>query len=89
MAQIDDLRDLCDASLWVFARYMLPHYQFGDMHKSILDKLGADRSKQDVQNKLVMVSRDHLKSVMAAVYTVWKISKDPTYTMLYMVADEG
>lgn len=89
MAQLDDLRDECNASLWSFARYMLPHYMFGDMHKEIMDNLGADRASQEVQNKLVMVSRDHLKSVVAAVYTVWKVSRNPAYTMLYMVADEG
>lgn len=88
MSSIDELREMCEKDLWTYARYVLPHYSFGDVHREFMQLVGHPDRHSEVPNVLGLIPRDHLKSVVAAVYTTWRIARDPCYTVLYITADE-
>lgn len=85
----EQLKAHVEADLWAYARYVLPHYAFGDVHKECFQAMGDPKRKEDTPNLLLLIPRDHLKSVMIAVYVTWRVAKDPCWTGLYITADEG
>lgn len=88
MNQREQLTQLLNQDCWAYARYMLPDFMFGDIHKEILQKMGNEERHQESPNLLVLIPRDHLKSVMLAVYATWRVARNPAYTILYITADE-
>lgn len=82
------LAEALNENCWAFARYMLPDFMFGDIHKSVLQEMGREDRHSDAPNLLVLIPRDHLKSVMLAVYATWRVARNPAYTILYITADE-
>ena len=70
----------------------MPHRKgghFSDIHREALEAwANPDRGVSIRPNILTLIPREHLKSVCAAIYATWRIARDPTYTILYRVADE-
>lgn len=79
------IQEFYNNDIWEFAQYVLPHFLFGEIHKRTMYDM-ADPHRDT--NTLVLLPREHLKSVMAALYASWRIARDPTYTILYITADE-
>ncbi len=84
----DERRKILEGSLWTYARFVLPHYSFGDVHKEVFDAIGDKERHEKDPNILALIPRDHLKSVMVAVYSTWRVAKNPAYTLLYISANE-
>jgi len=83
-----DVAELLNNDCWAYARYMLPDFMFGDIHKEILTEMGKEDRGNNTPNLLTLIPRDHLKSVMLATYATWRIARNPAYTILYITADE-
>lgn len=83
-----ELAEQLNQDCWAYARYMLPEFMFGDIHRDVLQEMGKEDRHQESPNLLVLIPRDHLKSVMLAVYATWRIARNPAYTILYITADE-
>ena len=85
---MNELAEMLNDDCWAYARYMLPDFMFGDIHKEVLTRMGDEQRLQDSPNLLVLIPRDHLKSVMLATYATWRVARNPAYTILYITADE-
>lgn len=83
-----ELAQMLNEDCWTFARYMLPDFMFGDVHKTILQDMSREDRLEEDPNLLVLIPRDHLKSVMLATYATWRVARNPAYTILYITADE-
>jgi len=81
-------RKILEEDLWMFAKFCLPHFSFGDIHKEVFELIGSKDRIQDHPNVLALIPRDHLKSVMVAVYSCWRVARNPAYTILYISANE-
>ncbi len=84
----DERRTLLENDLWMYAQFVLPHYSFGDIHKDVFQLIGASNRHEVNPNILALIPRDHLKSVMVAVYSSWRVARNPAYTILYISANE-
>ena len=84
----DERRQLLEDDLWMFARFCLPHFSFGDIHRDVFRLIGDKDRRKNRPNVLALIPRDHLKSVMVAVYSAWRVARNPAYTILYISANE-
>lgn len=84
-ANIDHIREQCEADLWTFACTMLPDRYFGEVHKEFMRFL--QHNTHDFL--LGLIPRDHQKSVIAAVYVAWRLTIDVNYTFLYVSSNPG
>lgn len=84
----DERRKMLEEDLWLFARFCLPHFSFGDIHREVFQLIGAPDRAESRPNILALIPRDHLKSVMVAVYSAWRVACNPAYTLLYISANE-
>lgn len=84
----DERRKLLEDDLWLYARFVLPDYSFGDIHKEVFRLIGDKDRHVTAPNLLALLPRDHLKSVMVAVACTWRVAKNPAYTILYISANE-
>jgi predicted phage terminase large subunit-like protein len=87
------LRRYYEDSLHAFAEYINPLYMYGEAHYelfSILERTESD--DEDVARaaayQLVLYPRGHLKSHCMAVWVVWKVTKEPWTTVIYLTAGE-
>ena len=79
------VRAILETDLWEFAKYINPHYCYGDIHEEVFRWL----SKHDApEHQLLLEPRAHLKSHCIAVWCVWQITRDPTSTIVYLSAGE-
>lgn len=79
---------MLEEDLWLYARFVLPQFSFGDIHRDVFQLLGSANRLQEMPNILALIPRDHLKSVMVAVYSTWRVARNPAYTILYITANE-
>lgn len=78
-------RKVFENSLWEFARYINPHYMYGDIHEKVFKWLSTNNCSE---HQLLLMPRAHLKSHCIAVWCVWQITKDPTSTIVYLSAGD-
>ena len=80
----NEIRERAESDLYYFARLLNPQYVYGDIHEKVF------RWMQDgnADNKLLLLPRAHLKSHCVAVYTAWRITKDPATSIIYLVSGE-
>ena len=81
--ELDQIREACEEDLYTFAQVVEPHRVYGDIHKELFNWMGRKDRKD---NQLVLLPRDHQKSHMAAVYAAWRITQDPSTTIMYISA---
>lgn len=79
-ADVQAIRESCEADLYTFAQMMFPDRYYGDMHKEFFLFLQSEEH----QFQLGLIPRDHQKSHCIAVYAAWKITKKPWWTILYV-----
>jgi len=77
-------KSILEKSLHAFAKYLNPHYLYGDVHEEVFHWLSQD----DKENQLLLMPRAHLKSHCIAVWCVWQITRDPTSTIVYLTAGD-
>lgn len=80
-----EIRELAESDLYVFARLVGPHRVYGECHKRLFH-WWMQQETDGNSHTLVLWPRDHQKSHCAAVYAAWCITRDPTATVLYVSA---
>ncbi len=96
MSKSKERAELCryyEGSLKRFARYINPHYLYGEIHDEVFDWFQQSESddpqvREAAQNQLLLLPRGHLKSHCIAVYAAWKITREPWTTIVYLTAGE-
>lgn len=78
-------REILESDLWEFAKYINPHYAYGDIHEEVFRWLSDPKCSD---HQLLLMPRAHLKSHCIAVWCVWQITRDPTSTIVYLSAGE-
>lgn len=76
-----DRREIAEASLVEFIYLVHPHRLFGNIHREVITWLTGSNGKR---HKLMLLPRDHMKSAIVAYYAVWRLTKDPTLTILFI-----
>lgn len=80
-----EIRELAESDLFMFARLVNPHRVYGECHKRLF-YWWMEQETHGNSHTLVLWPRDHQKSHCAAVYAAWCITRDPTATVLYVSA---
>jgi len=80
---IDKIREAAEKDLLTFAKLVNPNRVYGKVHEEVFHWFTRPGKKD---NQLLLLPRDHQKSHCAAVYAAWKLTKDPTKTILYVSA---
>lgn len=75
-------RSILENDLFAFAKYINPHYLYGDIHEVVFRWF---QSEKDIC-QLLLMPRGHLKSHCMAVWCVWQITRKPTSTIVYLSA---
>lgn len=88
-----ELRAHYERSLWEFTQYINPLYMYGDAHREVFTWLAQTESddeevREAAAYELLMYPRGHLKSHCMAVWVVWKTTKNPWTTTIYLTAGE-
>lgn len=78
-----DTRLKAENNLLSFIELVAPHRVLGDIHKELVLWWTRDDAKD---NQLLLLPRDHQKSVMVAYRAAWWITKNPETTILYTSA---
>jgi phage terminase large subunit-like protein len=78
-------KEILETDLVAFAKYVNPHYCYGEVHEEVFSWLSDPRGSE---NQLLLMPRGHLKSHCIAVWCVWQITRDPTSTIVYLSAGE-
>jgi hypothetical protein len=85
---VDDIRELCESSLFEYAKVMFPNRYFGDVHEELFNffqkSLEYAMETGDGDNAGALVPRDHQKSFCIAVAVSWAITKYPWFTIAYV-----
>ena len=81
----EQLKKHLELDLWAFARYINPHYCYGEIHEEVFRWLSLPNAGD---HQLLLMPRAHLKSHCIAVWCVWQITRDPTSTIVYLSAGE-
>ena len=81
----EQAREILEHDLWEFAKYINPHYGYGDIHEEVF-RWFSNPSATDHQ--LLLLPRAHLKSHCIAVWCVWEITRNPATSIVYLSAGE-
>jgi len=85
LSQLQDLRQDCEADLFEFAKYINPHYIYGEIHERVFRWLSNPECKD---HQLLLLPRGHLKSHCIGVWVIWELTKKPWSTVVYLSAGE-
>lgn len=85
---LDELRQACHDSLWVFAQTVEPHRVYGPCHEELFNWWQLNEM-EGIDNDLALMPRDHQKSHCIAVRCAWKIYRNPAIQIMYMCATES
>lgn len=78
---IDQIRQAAEADLHTFIKLVAPHRVLGAVHGDVLRWWCRDEAKN---HQLLLLPRDHQKSVLVAYRVAWEITKNPAVTILYI-----
>lgn len=80
------VREAAEADLLTFIRLVAPQRMLGHIHEELITWMTREGAKD---NQLILLPRDHQKSVMIAFRAVWWLTKHPETTILYVSATAG
>lgn len=80
---VADNRTLAETDLVAFVELVAPHRVLGAIHKEVLRWWTREGA---FDNQLLLLPRDHQKSVLVAYRVAWWITKNPDTTILYVSA---
>lgn len=84
-SRIQQARQILENDLWEFAKYINPHYMYGEIHEEVFRWLSDPQANEQ---QLLLMPRGHLKSHCIAVWCVWQITKHPDTSIVYLSAGE-
>jgi hypothetical protein len=79
---VDQVKEMAESDLYTFAKLISPERLYGAVHEKVYKFLMRD----DIPNALILLPRGHMKSFCIAIYVVWRITKNPELTCLYLSA---
>ena len=77
------IREAAEADLETFIRLVRPQQVIGAVHAEVCRWMTRQNAKT---HQLILLPRDHGKSMYAAFRVAWEITKDPTIRVLYISA---
>lgn len=80
------IRAAAEDSLLKFIELVAPHRVLGEIHKEVIRWWTREDSKN---HQLLLLPRDHQKSVLIAYRVAWEITKNPALTVLYISSTSG
>ncbi len=79
----DAIREAAENDLLTFIRLVAPRRQLGKIHEEVIRWWTRDDAKS---HQLLLLPRDHQKSVLIAYRVAWEITRNPAITVLYVSA---
>ncbi len=86
LAKVEAVRQAAEDSLLSFIHLVAPDRVLGKLHHDLIKWWTR---KEANSHQLVLLPRDHQKSVLMAYRVVWELTRDPTLTFLYVSATSG
>lgn len=86
--KLQELRELCYDSLWIYAQTVEPHRVYAQCHKEAYEFFQKCIMEGD-NHALLLYPRDHQKSHLIAVTCTWLLYRDPAETIGYISATES
>jgi hypothetical protein len=80
------MRQAAEDDLLTFIRLVAPHRVLGTIHEDVIRWWCRDEAKS---HQLLLLPRDHQKSVLVAFRVAWEITKNPAVTVLYLSSTAG
>src|SRR5687768_17070905 len=77
----EKVKAAAEADLVTFIKLVAPHRVLGDVHLDLCKWWTRGKASS---HQMVLLPRDHQKSAMIAYRTAWRITKDPSTTVLYI-----
>src|SRR6185369_13214322 len=77
----DERRRVAESDPEEFIKLVQPKRWLGNIHRDILRWWASSDAST---HRLLLLPRDHMKSALAALFTVWEITRDPTIKVLYI-----
>jgi hypothetical protein len=75
------IRKAAEADLSTFIKLVAPHRVLGEIHEEVIRWWTRKGAKN---HQLLLLPRDHQKSVLVAYRLAWEITKNPSLTCLYI-----
>lgn len=82
-AKADIIREVVEGDFESYVRLVQPGRVIGAVHSELMTWM---TSQERTPNLLVLMPRDHGKSVYAGLYATWRIIKNPSIRILYLSA---
>jgi hypothetical protein len=82
----DSIRQSAEDDLLKFIKLIAPHRVLGHVHKDLIKWWCRDEAQD---HQMVLLPRDHQKSVMVAYRCAWEITRNPAVTILYISSTSG
>jgi phage terminase large subunit-like protein len=83
MLSKDDIRIAAEGDFYSFVKLVLPEHVWGMCHEDVFSWMEREDHKS---HQLILLPRDHKKSVVIALRVAWYITKDPSLRVLYISA---
>lgn len=83
MSAIEEIRKLAETDFISFVKLVAPYNVMGTCHEELCKFLTNPSLKP---YRLVLYPRGHRKSFYAAMYTAWRIVRDPSVSIVYLSA---
>lgn len=82
-AKREIVKEQAEADLLTFIRLVAPHRMLGGIHEELISWMTRPDS---LDNQLILLPREHQKSVLIAYRVAWWLTKYPETTILYVSA---
>jgi len=86
VTKYDQMRTAAEGSLLQFIRLVAPQRVLGTIHEDVINWWTRDGAKS---HQLLLLPRDHQKSVLVAFRVAWEITKNPAVTVMYLSSTAG
>jgi len=83
MPSAEDIRQAAEADFYTFIKLVTPEHIWGVCHEDVFKWLEREDHKS---HQLLLLPRDHKKSIIIALRAAWYLTKDPTLRILYISA---
>ena len=82
----EEVKQRAETDLAYFIRLIAPHRLLGNIHEEVIRWWTKEEAKS---HQLLLLPRAHQKSVLLAYRVAWRITKDPSVTVLYLSSSSG
>ncbi len=80
-----ETKEACERNFYLYIRVVAPWLCLGHIHEDVANWL-QETDEKEIKRRLLLLPRGHLKSKLAALYTSWRIVRNPAITIIYSSA---